>query len=410
MKKQVFILICAYSGFMLGMQQVGLSQASAYLAAMSPKVTGSARSYSSSHDKTAWASELLSKNNAVIDTYTRDSILKKYPDIKEVPPIYKFTPAKLELSDALPYRLKKIVAPHRVGIIPDFGGGALKAGYHTSKMAPILMYNPASYKSQEELEFVMLHELGHINRDIYFKLASWTANGIKASVIVAVFLQMITIKYGIIGYAVAPKLFWNLYVRFLEEPAADDFAVRHAHKATLEGGKQYFTRFASKTSNHRPIQILMSPHHPSLQSRIHKIQRAIDGHPNYNKLIRLGIIFLIVEKITAFLYEYSTNPEKMRDGLRKIEGIEQSFEASCDAYEIPEQGRPIYKNALDMAKHYLETKLVLTLSKNQDIKDDEVIEVITAIPEGSIDIALINADIPETSRKMKPFLKDIQDI
>ncbi len=354
--KKIIILLLVTPYFISTMQQVGASQAARILPLIAPQLTPAMRQYHQ-NDLSFSNKLIIKKYNATTEEMTKKTLTNKYPKIKYIPPIYSST---------------------------TFEHSAIKFPSLSPLKKPIIMYNPSSFANEKELEFILLHELGHANIDFLAKLSLYVKYGIKLSFLIGIFFKMIAIKYGLIGYVLAPRLFWTLYLRFFEEPNADDFAIKHANKDVLRGGKQFFQTEVDKLNKIHPfanvLHALNDTEHPTLQNRINKIQRAIDGHPNYGKIIRIGILFMVVEKAIELAYQYSTNEASIKDGIEKIEYIKKHFEEYCDKFEIPAEGRPIYKHALEIIQSYFLQKLYLLELRKTDVKDEEVIETITEQP------------------------------
>lgn len=375
MKKILIFISLAISNLTFSMQQVGLSQASQSLAAISPQLMQATRQYSQEPKKTfftefkkgyykAQAEKAQAKLNFNLDIDTPTKLYKKYPQIKYISPIYSS-------SGRLSMPIMKF------------------SPLNPLKEGSILYAKDYKNMDPKSFEGAILHELGHCNREFKFRLATYTELGLKISFIIGIFFKMIAIKYGILGYLIAPRLFWNFYMRFFEEPAADDFMIKHATQDVLKTKKEFFEKlidlnpvFQSKIKN-----ILVDSEHPTMQSRINKIQRAIDGHPNYNRIVRIALLFTITEETIRLLYNYSTDEASIRQGLAKLEEIENNFETYCDKLEIPAQGRPIYKNALETVKSYWLTKLYLIKLGRAaaDIKEEEIIEIMTTPTETIIE-------------------------
>lgn len=357
MKKAIIAISLIMSHTIYNMQQVGLSQASQALAAISPQLTQATRNFmtppSSSPNLALDQRLILKKFNAERDISTENMMQQKYPQIKYISPIYSSQNSRIDMASGMP-------------------------SFNPFKK-PIIMYSPEIKDIPGFFEGILLHELGHQNRSFIRLLSLYTKYGIKTSFIIGVFFKMIAIQYGFLGYLIAPRLFWSCYMRFFEEPAADDFMIEHADKDILKKLKEGFT-IIQETNN---PNILQDPYHPTYQSRINKIQRAIDGHPNYNRMVRIAILFTITEEAMRLLYNYSTDENSMKQGLKKLEEIENNFESYCNKLEIPTDGRPIYKYALEIVKSYWLTKLYLIESGRApaDIKEEEILEIITTPTE-----------------------------
>jgi hypothetical protein len=293
----------------------------------------------------------LKEHNAHLNEQMRTHLKTKY-DLKYVPEMYE---------SSYPY----------AGMIPSW----------SFFKKPIVTYNPKDFSSNEELEFVLLHEIGHGHHQFINNLQYWIKKGIRPSIMVSIFLNAMSLKYGLIGFFLAPKLFHICFLRFFEEPHADDFAVRYASKdpQTLKGGLKFFQ--TEDELNNKAWESLSTMqkisrydyHHPSLQSRIRKIQNALDGNPNYFRITRFFVLLWVIKEVVEFAYAYSTDATSLQEGLEKIKDIENNPEAYCNKFEIPEEGRPMYKYALENVKQYFKTKLTTLEAEKEIILDEETI-------------------------------------
>ncbi len=277
--------------------------------------------------------------------YSAEANLKnKYPSIS-VPPIYKHSHPKLSQ------------AAHHTNLNP------FKQGY--------TFYNPSKISDKE---FVLLHELGHYRHENQIRFMAMLKKSMRISIILATFFKLLSIKYGILGAIFAPKLFWNCYMRFYEEPSADNFAIKHAYhdKRLLQEAKQSLEKMPFAHS--RTVYILFDHNHPSNKSRINKIQRAIDNKPDYFKIARIILILSIVEYVVNFAYTHSKNEISIKEGLKKLQDIEDNFEQECNKWDIPQDGRPTYKYALGVLQNYLQTKLIKLQEKNIQVTEKEIIK------------------------------------
>lgn len=378
MKKILLFTILILSNLGYSMQQVGLNQASQALAAIAPQLMQTTRQISllNKNSKNDLIKKVTNKwGNQVLDEKMRHELYKKYPKIGYIPPIYH---SEAKNISALHIDLRKS---------NPITSSILKEAYPEK----FITYNPKNL--EEGTLFSLLHEIGHSKYKPTI-LAYYVKNGIRLSFIITIFFKMIAIKYGILGYVVAPRLFWNMYLRFFEEPYADDFAIQHANIAELKGGKKFFEKHHEKIKTIKIIMPFLDQQHPRIKSRINKIQRAIDGHPNYNRIVRIAILFIITEETIRLIYNYSTDEISIKDGLTKIEEIENNFESYCDKLEIPADGRHIYKNALEFAKNYFLQKLYLIQLNKADNNEEKMIQ------DEEI-IAAMNASIEEPEIKKR---------
>ncbi len=243
-----------------------------------------------------------------------------------------------------------------------------------------IAYNPDVFSNSQELEFVLLHELGHSQHKFINTLRIWIRAGIRPSIILGVFLNVMSIKYGIVGFLLAPRLFDACFFRFFEEPHADDIAIRYASKdpAILQAGKDFFSKQKNarksilRDNGINPLtRLLIADYdHPLLSSRIRKIQNAIDGHPNYFRATRFLVLLLVIKEAVELAFAYHSDANSLQEGLEKIKEIENNPETYCYKFEIPKEGQLMYLHALEQVKKYFETKLK-TLNENKERFFDE---------------------------------------
>ena len=355
----IISLICSHSQ---AMQQLATQAASRALAStVTPALKESKRTFfSPKKDKTL----IDHIPGAKVDYQQMQRLQNKYPHIN-IPKIYDIQNVSNKKFSQIPG-----------GAMPRLN--PLKQGY--------IIYNPQKFDSKEELDFVMLHELGHIRhqRSIWFMRMS--KYGMRTSIILATFFKLISLKYGLLGAWLAPALFWKCYMRFYEEPSADNFAIHYSDKATLSGGKNFleefhlralkdkalkennqkilnqlndknFRRNYKKIINSRLLGIITDHEHPTMKSRINKLQRGLDGTHEPYQMTKLIILMSLVEYSIYLMYHHSKNEESIIAGLTKVKDIEDNFESYCDKWEIPSEGRSIWKYCLETVKVYLQDRL-----------------------------------------------------
>ena len=341
MKKRILPLIisllCSHAQ---AMQQMGAQAASRALAStLTPALKEAKRTFYQKPIKEiqfSWPHKfvpLISEKMELTPDPTTESYYKqKYPSLK-VPKFYTHQGKYIPAGAISPF------VSRQYGVYPE--------GF--------IIHNPAKFASNAEHEFVMLHELGHIRHDTSRFVMRQVQRGVRYSFILAAFLKLISIKYGLLGAFFAPRLFYTCYLRFYEEPSADNFAIKHSDLATLRGGKQFFEKLPFGRS--RVMSMLFDHKHPNNRDRINKVQRAIDGTHQPYQLAKFVLLMSLVEYSIYLMHKHSKDEESILAGLAKVQEIEDNFEDYCDKWEIPAEGRPTWKYCLETVKVYLQDRL-----------------------------------------------------